>query len=185
MDDGDLIPASVLFAEDDHGWCCDCCEGYCPMPENDPTKLVWQWPLVTATIQGVDYVGSRFVIVRADVVEGFPEENVSRVTDNDRFDTWAVIPAGLHYLTGRSHSASTTDRLDRAGLASRDYGTDVSHLFLDERHVGWTKFSTDAGAAIAIAPDDLPLLRKLADVVGLDLNRAARALNLVRGATDA
>lgn len=43
----DLIDPAILFAEPDHGSCCDCCEGYCPLWDDPHTdgfdRLVYDW----------------------------------------------------------------------------------------------------------------------------------------------
>lgn len=171
----DLLDPEVLFAED-HGACCDCCAGYCPQydaGEADGWPTIW-----VLEANGVEYVSDRYFMVRQDAVAPLPEkvmENAQRLAMSPQF---AVVPVKKPKRVAGPQSANFLDRLDRSGLTMHAGDEKIVHLYRGPQHVGWL---TLAKGRLVCDPADLPLVRRLADDVGLTIPEAHAALRIARG----
>ena len=169
-----LINPAILFAEPDHGDCCDCCAGYCPKWEADSGDG-YDDMLVSLEVGDVEYLGTRVCMIRRDVLADLPEKVSERVVTATKVDsTWAVVPASRPALSKSPQAAELLDRLDSATI-TRHVGEGVVHLYVGDTHVGWCKWST---AKAGIQSEDLPMVRRIASECGITLNTAAVALHL-------
>ena len=153
--------------------CCECCDMYCPESENPGPN--WE-SLFELALGGVEFVGTRHVIVRRDQFDAFPESVNFISAPKISEAPWATVPSTVPEISTRRQIAGHLDRLDRAGFDLR-HGDNITHLYLGTEHVGWTKFS-DHPTAITRA--DLPLVRAIAKDARLTLNQAAIAVQAVR-----
>jgi len=172
-----LIDPAVLFLNDHEGSCCDCCAGYCPIENSDPSwwESIYQF--------GAEYIGDPRLIVRSDALLPLPSQvEPAEIPMSWSLDgrTWATAPDDLPPLSTRGQSPRNLDRIDRAGLTLRD-GEEVVHLYLGDRHVGWTMWAREGGVML----DELPLLREVASAGGIPINQASEVLNVVQAAAAA
>lgn len=174
-----LIDAAVLFAHEDihDGWCCECCDGYCP--GQDANLLRWDrlWGL---TLDDDAYVTDRRLLIQTARLTVIPEGEVHELSGSAKTSLMKSLPP----IPDERPSASTAfqsprnmDRLDRAGLTVHGDTPKVHHLYQGDRHVGWTTVATRGISERA----DLDLTRKIAAEIGVSLARAYRALRMAQG----
>ncbi|WP_028474059.1 hypothetical protein [Nocardioides alkalitolerans] len=156
--------------------CCACCEDYCPDYETHGAEPNWAGPLFRVNIEGVEYVGPNWLLIRVDALQ------------QERIDI-DVLPIEPTYLVGtiaaptkrpddptQPLTVRALDVLDRAGVVAAG-GGDAAHLYVDERHVGWVRPAKTGHGTPAV---DLPIARVLAREIGIDLRKAAAALAFIR-----
>lgn len=166
--------ARVLFAAE-HGFCCACCDDYCPLEDVQGVE----WPvLVRLTVAGVAYVSDRVIMVREDLLES-GDAVIIHATAQD--PSWATIPARQPAATRRGSmpSAHVLDRLERAALTLHAGDERVSHLYLDGQHAGWTMRAKDGWQCDAA---DLQLIREVAIAARITLTEADKAVRTVQEA---
>ena len=169
-------------ARDSHPECCPCCAAYCSGLDTRAFNNAPAYNLFSVTVDGVEYVTSRYLAVRADLIEatsgGEPLRMPSSVTD------WPVPDAKPGPSTA-TLGAVDMHLLDRAGLDICDGGatSGKQHIYRGTEHVGWLMPTRgDNGVTLA----DLPALREIAEalpVTELDhpMTTAARLLLWERG----
>ena len=164
-------------ARDSHPECCPCCAAYCSGLDTRAFNNAPASNLFSVTVDGVEYVTSRYLAVRADLIEtdscGEPVEMPSGATG------WPVPDAKPGPSTA-TLGAVDMHLLDKAGLDICDGGatSGKQHVYRGAEHVGWLMPTRgDNGVTLA----DLPALREIAEalpVTELDhpMTTAARLL---------
>ena len=171
------IDPALLFGDPDHGSCCSCCEGFCPLWEGLHSDG-FDGPLASVTSGGVEYLGLHTCLIRRDMLADLPEKVEETVIPAGIVNPpWAVVPVSRPTVDARPQSAQLLDRLDRAGI-TRHEGDDVVHLYVGDAHVGWCKWNSGKAGTLAA---DLSLIRTIAFECGITVNAASVALHFARG----
>lgn len=169
-----IADPEVLFAYDTHHTCCDCCEGYCPLESRETPA--WVAPRVEIEIDGVEYVGTNRLLIRKDALPELHASFFEGIIRPSGDISWATVPATRPPLTERLQVAYMADILERSGLTAHN-GDEILHLYADENHVGWTKWARDGAGC---RPQDLGIVRDLAQRIGMDIRTAHQVLLRVR-----
>ena len=169
-------------ARDSHPECCPCCTAYCSGVEAQVFNDAPAWGLFSFTVDGVEYVTSRYLAVRADLIEATSGwEPIGMPISGTDWPVPATKPGPSTATLGPVYM----HLLDKAGFDICDGGATSrkQHVYRGAEHVGWLMPTRgDNGVTLA----DLPALREIAEalpVVELDhpMATAARLLLWERG----
>lgn len=173
------IDARILLASpaEHEGDCCECCEGYCPKYESPGGKLEWDQFLFALHLDGVEYVTNRFVIVRAEALEGLPDGGEVQPFPGDPGvlrDQLPAVPDERPAPSKSPMSVPMLDRFDRLGLDYCGTGEKVVHLYAGDQHIGWTTIATKGPNR-----DDFRLIRAFASEFRCGASDAAAAIRIL------
>ena len=183
-----LIDPVALFGVDPHPEdCCACCDEFCVGAEgkllNGPRI---EGPIYRIRVRGVEYLTDKRVAVRADMVSPLPADKAPLVTIDVDVSTWPEVPAERPPASEALCRPKLMDRLDRAGLTRHGDTAGAAGLYLGDTHVGWAASlatgRTNGGDPILWTSGDLPLIRGIANDLGISLDVAAAAIQMVRRA---
>lgn len=113
-----------------YGWCCSCCEGYCPRLDMTPTP----GPEMLVKV-GETYISDRYVAIRAELVDLTGD---STVMDVPMPKPWTV-PDEKPRLSTAGFTTSRVMRLIDLGMTIHDGGGDdkTQHVHYRGDHVGF------------------------------------------------
>lgn len=113
-----------------HGWCCSCCEGYCPLEDYSPTP----GPEVLVKVGGT-YISDRYVAIKAEHVYLTGD---ATVMDAPMPLPWTVPGEKPQTSTAR-FTTSRVMRLVDLGMTIHDGGGDdkSQHVYYQGEHVGF------------------------------------------------
>jgi hypothetical protein len=175
--------ALILLGERGHqGSCCDCCNGYCPSGDI-PGQLdeLHGGQVYPVTVDGVEYATDRYRAIRKDLVGPLEPPTWAvgpRVTDTTR--AGLIVPDVQPPVSRADQSMDMLDRLAQIeGLTVHEGQGPALNLYVGSEHVGWCGLRKwQQGAA---SNEDYPLVRRIADAIGVSLDRAETALFVARG----
>lgn len=177
----ELIDPAELWRADDHGDCCGCCFGYC-MRDDQPAE--WMHPLYRMTSNGITYVGSKFLMLRTEVVAPLPDDVLIHDVPPPAISDWTP-PSEMPKPSTERNGALLMSLIDTAGLVMCMSDHPVRRpLYRNSEFAGWSTANNEPNAEHCISPADLPTVRTIASRAGLSIHAAAVAFNIANGGED-